>query len=120
MTPNDVQTLFEAIDAQDTSKFLTFLSSDVRFQFGNWPASVGRDAVGEAVDGFFASISALSHDLLNVWVLEDHIIARGEVTYTRKDGSQLTLPFTNVFGIAEDKINDYQIYMDINPLYAQE
>jgi len=119
MTHNDIHDLFGAIDAQDTPKFLSYLSPDVRFQFGNWPAAIGKDATAEAVDGFFGTIVALSHDLHNIFLVEDHAIARGEVTYTRKDSTQVTLPFTNVYGINDGKIHDYQIYMDINPLYTQ-
>ncbi len=119
MNQNDMHDLFASIDAQDTPKFLSYLTPDVRFQFGNWPAAVGLEATGGAVDNFFGTIQGLSHKLHNVWLTERHAIARGEVTYTRKDGSKLTLPFTNVYGLKDGKILDYQIYMDVNPLYAQ-
>ena len=119
MNKESFHDLFASIDAQNTPKFLSFLAPNVRFQFGNWPAVVGLEATGASVDQFFGSIQALSHKLLNVWVTDEHAVARGEVTYTRKDSSQVTLPFTNVYLIEGGKINDYQIHMDINPLYAQ-
>jgi len=40
------------------------------------------------------------------------------VTYTRHDGTNLTLPFVNVFAMRGDLIQDYLIYIDATPLYA--
>ena len=42
----------------------------------------------------------------------------GEVTYTRLDGTEITLPFADVFEYSGQRIRHYKIYMDINPLYA--
>jgi len=42
----------------------------------------------------------------------------GEVTYTRHDGSRVTLPFANVFRLRDDLISEYLIYADLAPLYA--
>jgi hypothetical protein len=40
------------------------------------------------------------------------------VTYTRLDGSTVTLPFVDVFHFRGSQIARYQIYMDVNPLFA--
>jgi hypothetical protein len=40
------------------------------------------------------------------------------VTYTRHDGSILTVPFADVFLMAGDKVRDYRVYMDASALYA--
>ena len=40
------------------------------------------------------------------------------MTYTRLDGSEITLPFTDVFEYRDELIAHYKIYMDIGPLYA--
>lgn len=113
-----VQQLFQSIDAMNTNKFLTFLADDAQFRFGNAPAAVGRDMIHQAVDGFFQSIKRISHNILRTWTYPDTVICQGEVTYTRHDGSQLTLPFVNIFGMKNNLIKDYMIYMDITPLYA--
>jgi hypothetical protein len=115
---NKILELFRTIDLMDSYKFVSFLTDDARFFFGNAPAVTGRENIKEAVSQFFKSVKSLSHKNLNLWINSDSVIYQGEVTYTRHDGSRLTLPFVNVFGMDGDKIKDYRIYIDINPLYA--
>lgn len=113
-----IEALFSAIDAKDEQAFGRFLSEDVTFRFGNVPPVVGRQAAVAAVEQFFASIAGLRHDLFETWTRPDSVICRGEVTYKRHNGSQVTVPFMDYFGLADDKILHYQIYIDISPLLA--
>ncbi len=119
MTTHDwTMPLFASIDAKDTARFLSFLTEDGVFRFGNMPDVKGHAAIGQAVDGFFGTIAASRHHLLNVWSVPGHVICQGTVTYTRKDGRTLTLPFLNVFGMRGTLIREYLIYIDVTPLYA--
>jgi hypothetical protein len=117
-TDNWTAALFSSIDAKDTARFLSFLTADGDFKFGNLPAATGQAAIRSAVDGFFASIHASQHAIRNVWSVPDNVICQGQVTYTRHDHSQLTLPFANVFGMRGKLIHDYRIYIDATPLFA--
>ncbi len=110
--------LFQKIDAKDTAGFLSFLTSDARFRFGNAALLQGRQAIGEAVDAFFASIKASQHRLLHTWSIDDAVICQGEVSYTRRDDSTLTLPFVNIFRMQGRQIDQYLIYVDVTPLYS--
>lgn len=113
-----IHELFRTIDEMDSDKFVTFLTEDAQFRFGNAPSVIGKAAIRDAVAGFFSTIKSISHNCVNLWVVSDNVLYEGEVTYTRHDGSTLTLPFVNKFKIANDKIKDYFIYIDITPLYA--
>ncbi|MBI2135411.1 nuclear transport factor 2 family protein [Candidatus Woesearchaeota archaeon] len=113
----DVKTLFASIDAMDTEKFLGFLTDDASFKFGNADAAVGKEAIKKAVSDFFGLIKGLSHKIINTWEVEDAVICHGEVTYTKKDDSEITLPFANIFRMKGDKISDYSVYIDIGPLF---
>lgn len=113
-----LDTLFVRIDAKDTAGFLEFLDSKAIFRFGNAPPVAGSAAVAQAVEGFFASIRALRHALLDTWQGKDSLVCQGEVTYTRHDGSELTLPFVNVFRLRDGKVGEYLVYVDIAPLHA--
>jgi ketosteroid isomerase-like protein len=46
------------------------------------------------------------------------VVVEGNVTYTRQDGSQLTLPFADVLETRDGKVSNYRIYIDIAPLFA--
>lgn len=110
--------LFSAIDAKDTARFLEFLTDDARFRFGSWPAAEGREAVQATLDGFYASIAGLSHTLGAVMRNDNVLVCEGEVTYTRHDGTTVTLPFANILDFDGALISNYKIYADPAPLYA--
>ena len=113
-----VRALFRCVDAGDGDGWLEFLTPDACFRFGNAPAVKGSGAIRDAVSAFFASISGLHHDLADTWHLPDAVICRGDVTYTRLDGSTLTVPFVNVLKLDGSLIRDYLIYVDGSELYA--
>ena len=116
-----LQTLFESIDAKDTERFAGFLTADASFRFGSAPVQTGRDAICDAVGGFFGTIKGLSHELTTSFSQGDTVFCEGNVTYTRHDDSTITLPFADVFELSSDGlIAQYKIYMDINPLYSEQ
>ena len=116
-TPNWCQQLFERIDAMDADGFVSFLTDDAQFRFGNAQEVTGKEKIREAIAGFFASIKGLRHHILRTWVHPEAVICQGEVTYTRTDDSQITIPFVNLFSMEGDYINHYHIYIDITPLH---
>jgi limonene-1,2-epoxide hydrolase len=112
--------LFASIDAMDTEGFLGFIRDDATFRFGSSPAATGREEIRAAVEGFFASFAALKHDLQRLVADGNAVVCEGEVTYTRHDGSTITLPFANVFEVDGGLISLYRVYIDIGPLYAAQ
>jgi limonene-1,2-epoxide hydrolase len=113
------QRLFAAIDSKDTDAFLSFIRDDGVFRFGSMPGVQGQDAIREAVDGFFASIAGSRHTIEQSLAGDGTLVFEGKVTYERHNGSELTLPFANVFDLDGDLISTYKIYIDIAPLYAE-
>ena len=109
--------LFAAIDAKETERFLGFLTNEATFRFGSAPAVQGRDAIRAAVDGFFQSIAACRHVLSRTIAEDDVLVCEGEVTYTRHDGTELTVPFANIFELEGGIISAYKIYVDAGALY---
>ncbi|MDH3428472.1 MAG: nuclear transport factor 2 family protein [Gammaproteobacteria bacterium] len=110
--------LFASIDAMDTKSFLSFIDRDATFRFGSTPPVKGHTAIGAAVESFFASFAKLRHVLQRQVADGNAVVCEGEVTYTRHDGSTVTLPFVNVFEVDDGLISLYRIYIDIGPLYT--
>jgi len=113
---NWVLPLFQSVDDQDTKTFLSFLADDVLFRFGNADAVKGKEAVGEAVGGFFESIKGLHHDLSEIWYEPDAVICHGTVTYTRHDSTTLSVPFANILETRDNLIKAYSIFIDLSAL----
>jgi ketosteroid isomerase-like protein len=109
--------LFRAIDEKDAERFAGFLTDDATFRFANAPPAVGADAIRAAVSGFFGAIRALSHELTEAWEHPSGILVLGQVTYTRLDGSVLSVPFADVFRMRGGKVAEYDIYLDASALF---
>lgn len=110
--------LFQAIDNKDTETFLSFLSDDAVFRFGNIPPVEGRENIGQFLDNWFPTIRSVSHDQIEIWEAEGVKIMNGRVTYTRHDGSKLPVFFSNTFKMKGEKIREYFIFVDTSQLYA--
>lgn len=109
--------LFRAIDARDAAAFAAFVAEDGDFRFGNAPPVVGRAAVRDYVGAFFGMIGGCSHRMLRSWNAAGAAACEGEVTYTRLDGSKVTVPFANVFVLKGAEVASYRIYIDNSPLF---
>jgi len=114
----DVAAIFADIDAFDPDKFVAHLTPDATFRFANADPVTGRAAVKEAVAGFFSSIAGLTHHILNVYEVGDIVIAQIDVEYRRLDGKSVTVPNADILVFDGDLVRDWQIYIDVTPVYA--
>jgi ketosteroid isomerase-like protein len=110
--------VYKAIDTMDEKELAPFLTEDCTFVFGNAKPVVGRAAGAEASKQFMAKIAGIKHDLDDVWRVNDDIISRIKVTYTRKDGKKMSFPAVTIWHVEGKQIADYRIYVDNTPLFA--
>jgi hypothetical protein len=114
----DVAQIFADIDSLDPGKFVAHLTPEVRFRFGNADPVTGREAVAEAVGGFFGTIAGIKHHILNTWAVGDTVIAQIDVEYLRQDGKTVITPNADILIFDGDLVRDWQIYIDVSPVYA--
>jgi limonene-1,2-epoxide hydrolase len=110
--------LFATIDGKCAQEFAQFLTPDGEFRFGSQPSVHGQSGVAAYVEAFFGMIGSSRHELVRTWEADGSTVCEGLVTYTRLDGSQVTIPFVNVFDLHGDKVARYLIYIDNGPLFA--
>lgn len=110
--------MFAAIDSKDAEAFVGFLTEDAVFRFGSAPPVRGRAAILAAVGGFFGTIAGCAHDVQKTLASGPTLVCEGEVTYRRHNGTEIALPFTDIFEYDGELIAHYKIYIDIGPLYA--
>lgn len=110
--------LFADIDRMDAHAFASHLSDDCRLRFGNAEPVAGRSAIEAAITGFFATIKGLSHNILNQWNVGDTTIIESDVTYTRLDERQVTVPVVTIYRRGDELIDDYGIFIDLAPVLA--
>src|ERR1041385_4145398 len=114
----DVAPIFAAIDAMDAEKFVSYLTPDVKFRFANNEPALGRAAVTGGVEGFWSMIAGLPHHIRAVYENGDIVVAQIDVEYLRKDGKSVTVPNCDVLTFDGDLVRDWQIYIDLAPVFA--
>jgi ketosteroid isomerase-like protein len=110
--PQWVKDLFRAVDAGNVDGFVQFMADDVRFRAGSSAPLLGKQAVRQDITALLANIRGMRHDLSLTLVHGDIVVVHGTVTYTRHDGSTLTVPFADVWTMKGEKIQEYLIFID--------
>jgi ketosteroid isomerase-like protein len=110
--------MFKVSDAMDVDGWVDYQAEDVHFRFGNAEPINGREAVREAIKQFFGMIKGIRHTIIQDWEIEDRVIQQLEVTYTRLDSKEVTVPATNILRFRDGQITEYLIYVDQAPLWA--
>jgi len=113
-----VESLFAALDRKDLGIFLSYLSPDCRLQYGNHPPVQGQDAIRETVGHFLEQIADSRHDITRQWHQDDAVICHGDVHYTRRDGSLVTIPVAYILTLDEGVISDYRVFLDASLLFT--
>jgi hypothetical protein len=114
----DVAPIFADIDSFDPDRFVARLTPDVKFRFANADPVTGREAVKEAVAGFFSTIDGLTHRIFNSWDFGDTTIVQIDVEYLRQDGKTVITPNADILIFEGDLVRDWQIYIDVTPVYT--
>ena len=114
----DATTIFADIDSFDVDRFVKHLTPDVIFRFGNAEPLHGQDAVRAAVLGFWSTIDGLTHHLIKVIESGDTLVVKADVEYVRQDGKHVTVPNADILEFGGDLVRDWQIYIDLAPVFA--
>ena len=110
--------LFADIDSMEPDRFAAHLADDVTFRFGNADAVHGRDAVRDVWAGFCETVDGVRHEIVEQFESGDATIAESDVTYTKKDGAQVTVPVVTIYRSGGELIDDYRVFIDLAPLFA--
>jgi limonene-1,2-epoxide hydrolase len=111
--------LFSDIDSMEPERFTAHLSRDVTMRFGNAEPIHGREAVRDAWAAFCRDLKGVEHDLVEQWTIDNATIVEATVTYTRNDDSKVSVPVVTIYRTRDDEIDDYRIYIDLAPLFAE-
>jgi ketosteroid isomerase-like protein len=111
--------LFSDIDSMEPERFAQHLSQDATMRFGNAPPVRGRDAIRDAWASFCESLDGVHHDIIEQWHAGDATIVEASVSYTRKDQSVVTVPVATIYRARDELIDDYRIFIDLAPLFAE-
>jgi ketosteroid isomerase-like protein len=115
----ELKDMFESVDRMSVEGFLSYLTDDVVFRFGNSPEISGKEVVKTAIESFFTQISSMEHILQGVWSEGDTTIMRFDTYYTKHDYTIVNVPCCVVVHFNVSRlIDDYRIHIDLSPLYS--
>lgn len=110
--------MFKSLDRDGVPGLYPYMHEDVVFRFGSFPAGCGRDAFNQAWCSMAIEIEALRHEILDVWDRGDSVLCRGDVTYSLKEGRDVTVPFADIFYLRDGKIAEYLIFVDASAVFG--
>jgi hypothetical protein len=112
--------MFADIDRMDADAWAGYLAEDAVMRFGNADPVHGRQACRDALQTFYDTIGGLRHDVVEQWQQGGATIVEADVTYTLKDGREVTVPVVTIYRANEaDVIADYRVFIDLAPVFAQ-
>jgi hypothetical protein len=102
-------------------RFAQHLREDATMRFGNAFPIHGRDACRQTWARICATVDEVAHDVVAQWDVNGATIAETNVTYTRKDGVEVTIPVVTIFRPGGDElIRDDRVFIDLAPVFADE
>lgn len=110
------------VDAMNLESYVARHTDDAEVVFGNMPASVGPEAIGAGIGGFWSMIGGLRHEVRNLWFVNDGTTAVSEATvhYTTHGGAEVSVPAVSLLDRAADgRVSSLRVHIDLAPLFAQ-
>jgi ketosteroid isomerase-like protein len=110
------------VDAMRLEPYVEHHSDDAVVVFANNPPAVGKDAIRQAIGGFWSMIGGLRHERRNLWLVNEGNTAVLEVVthYTTKGGAAVSVPCVSLLDRdADGKVSSLRVHIDLAPLFAQ-
>lgn len=118
MSEEWVKNYFATVDKLNVDDIIANFVEDGQFRFGNAQPAVGKEAIQDALGEFFSAIKAMHHENVGLWLGDNSAVFEAEVTYTRQDGTTVTLPCASILRFRDNFICDFRMIMDAAPVFA--
>ncbi|WP_093909844.1 nuclear transport factor 2 family protein [Streptomyces sp. cf386] len=107
------------IDRRELSAVADLFAENATMVFGNGEPLAGREAILAANAAFMDTIAGLRHRIVDAWTVDATTIAVTDVTYTRLDTREVTLPAVSIWRVGDDGlIVDFRVVLDLAPVHA--
>ncbi len=109
---------FETADRFDIEQLVSWFADDIEVRFGNQPAINGKAQAREAFAGFWSGIAGMRHRREALVADGDMAAQMSIVTYTRHDGSAVSMPVaSHLRRTGPAQIDRLWIFIDMAPLF---
>jgi ketosteroid isomerase-like protein len=110
-----VRTMCAAVDAGDAVTFGSFFAEDDYYRFGSAPPLRGRAAVVAATQGTADALPWVRHTIDQIAHIGPQTFCRFSIETAGRDGVPVEMPCVTVIEVADGRIVDYRVHMDLSP-----
>ena len=110
------------VDGMRLSSYVDRHTDDAEVVFGNNPPAVGKQAIREAIGGFWSMIGGLRHERRNLWFVDDGRTAVLEALlhYATKGGAEVSVPCVSILDRVDDgRVSSLRVHIDLAPLFER-
>jgi ketosteroid isomerase-like protein len=116
---NWVTDFFRAADTFSVPHLLAWFADEVEVRFGNAPPILGKAAAEQAFQQFYSGLKGMRHRCESQVIAGDVGAQMSIVTYTRRDGTEVSMPVaSHLRRVGEKRIDRLWIFIDLTPLFA--
>lgn len=108
--------LYQEFDRLRPEEFVRHFADDATFAYANGPVMRGPAEIREMITAFLSQIRTISHAVEDVVTDGTKYASQVTATFTRHDGTALSLPACSVIERQPRGIVDYRIYIDSSDL----
>jgi len=110
---------FRDADTLVVEKLIAWFADTIEVRFGNAPPIRGRTAAEQSFREFFSSLGGMRHRREALVSSGDLAAQMAVVTYTRRDGSEVSMPVaSHLRRVGGQKIDRLWIFIDLAPLFS--
>ncbi len=114
-----IKSLMAALNSNDLDGVVSFFTNDVFYQIGNAEPVFGPEGIKNFGSSFASKLDRVFHKLKKIWQVEEKVVAfEVDITYSLKNGKMLTLPYLNIVRFKGDRIQKFQAFADVSPLFS--
>lgn len=118
MSEQLIRDIFAAADTRNAAEFVSHLSEDVSFRYGNSPAITGPAAVSQALGMLFDLVQTMRHDLVGIHACGDIWAVETVANYVDRFGRSFAFPACNLMTVRGGKVSDYRIFVDNSAMFV--
>ena len=113
-----VKRLFAAVESNNVDEYVTYFTPDAIYKISNADPVIGPQGIREFALPVMQMFKSVSHNIIQMWELEETIICEMEVIYIRNDDKVFKLPCLDIIRLRGDKIQELQAFIDASPAFA--
>jgi len=117
-----VRQLLKIFETFDVPQAMTLFADDATYQFGNYPAAVGKEQIKQAAaSSHMDFIKSARFDVKSMVEPGVGVVAcEMDIAYETTDGRTITLPCADLFRFNDQGlVKEMRIFMDAGPLFAK-